>query len=266
MTKGVIMRSLKKDLTGKRFENIIVVSRAENKNGRVAYLCKCDCGKEFVTLAQHITGGFVKSCGCGNRRKASQRMKSMNTKHGKSGTRLYEIWQNMRRRCNEKNNPCYKNYGARGISFDKSWADFSTFEQWAIDNGYSDDLTIDRIDVNKGYFPENCRWVTRKTQGNNKRTNLYITYHGKTKTLAEWADLTNIPYSKLKYRIYKGWDIEKVFADNDLGCKKVRCIDTGQIFESTASAAKSVNVTQSAISNVCRGVRKQCHGFRWEYI
>ena len=105
-----------------------------------------------------------------------------------------------------------------------------------------------------------------KTQGNNKRTNLYITYHGKTKTLAEWAEIKNIPYSKLKYRVYRGWSIEKVFANKDLGKKKVRCIDTGEIFDSAASAAKSVNVTQSAISSVCRGERQRSRGYRWEYI
>lgn len=260
------MRKLKKDLTGKRFENLIVLRRVENKNGRVAYLCKCDCGKEFITLSQHIINGFAKSCGCGNRRKASFRMKQMNLTHGKSGTRLYEIWQNMRRRCTDKKNPSYACYGGRGISFDKAWGDFSTFEKWAMDSGYSENLTIDRIDVDKGYFPWNCRWVTRKTQGNNKRTNLYITYHGETKTLSEWADITNIPYSKLKYRIYQGWSMEKAFADKDFGKKKVRCIDTEEIFDSAASAAKSVNVTQSAISSVCRGERTHSGGYRWEYI
>lgn len=263
---GKTMRKLKNDLTGNRYERIVVLQRAENKNGRVAYLCKCDCGKEFVTLAQHITRGFVKSCGCGNREKASQRMTKMNTTHGHSGTRLYGIWQNMRSRCYNKHNPAYKSYGGRGIFICNEWNNYLNFEEWAISTGYTDELTIDRINVNKEYSPKNCRWTTRKIQGNNKRTNFYITYHGETKTLAEWADILKMPYSKLKFRLYQKWDIEKAFTNTNYGKKKVQCVETGEIFESAVAAAQSVNVTQSAIANVCRGAHSKCKGLSWKYI
>ena len=116
----------------------------------------------------------------------------------------------MRARCSRKSEPSYKNYGERGISVCKEWNDsFLKFKEWAIENGYSEDLTIDRIDVNGNYCPENCRWATAKEQANNKRTNLYITINGTTHTATEWCEINGIKYSTAMRRRQRGWPLEK---------------------------------------------------------
>lgn len=126
-------------------------------------------------------------------------------KHGHSNTRLYKIWKNMRSRCYNSNTPDYKYYGSRGIKICKDWSDFAVFELWAINNGYSDALTLDRIDVNGNYCPDNCRWVTRKEQSNNKRNLHTIEYKGETRTLTQWSEILNIPISTLyRYLVSEG--------------------------------------------------------------
>ena len=131
-------------------------------------------------------------------------------KHGCINTRLYKIWSNMKTRCTNENNPDYIRYGARGIDICKEWLNFIYFKEWAVTNGYSDELTLDRIDNNKGYCPENCRWTSKQVQNNNTRRNKYITYKGLTRTVAQWARLLCIPYSVLYTRLYKlNWSVEK---------------------------------------------------------
>lgn len=133
-------------------------------------------------------------------------------KHGYKHTRIYRIWVDMRQRCNNPHNHNYVNYGGRGIRVCAEWEqDFTTFLLWAKNNGYTNDLTIDRIDVNAGYCSENCRWVDRKIQSINKRNNRLITYKGQTKTLREWADLYKVHYDKLRYRLDNWSDLDKVF-------------------------------------------------------
>ena len=206
------MGKLFKDLTGKRFGNVVAIKRAENKNNRVAFLCRCDCGTEFVTLSQNLVNGWTKSCGFLNREKASQRVSKRNTTHGCSHTRLHDIWKNMRSRCLRTYSTAYKNYGGRGIKICKEWNDFKTFRDWAYENGYSEELTIDRVDVNGDYTPENCRWVSAEKQANNKRTNHFVEHNGERKTISEWAKELGFPYSKLKYRIQKEMGEDNIFS------------------------------------------------------
>lgn len=118
-------------------------------------------------------------------------------KHGHSNTRLHKIWQNMRNRCRNSNTLDYKYYGGRGIKICEDWNTYTVFEQWAMDNGYSDTLTLDRVDVNGNYCPNNCRWVTRKEQSNNKRNLRIIEYQGKMKTLTQWSEILDIPLATL---------------------------------------------------------------------
>lgn len=141
-------------------------------------------------------------------------------------TRLESIFQAMKNRCYNSNNPAYKNYGGRGIKLCEEWNNreiarnvqrnntkgFLAFKKWALENGYTDNLTIDRIDVNGDYSPENCRWVNRKIQGNNRRNNHYITYKGKTQSLADWCRELCLNYHKIRSRLNKyNWSVDKAF-------------------------------------------------------
>ena len=133
-----------------------------------------------------------------------------NTKHGGKGTRLYKIWKHMKKRRNNPNDIGYHKYGGRGIKVCPEWnSNFVPFRDWALANGYSDELTIDRIDNDKGYSPENCRWTTPKAQANNRRSSRYIEFNGERRTISEWADVTGIPQNVINGRIYHGWSIER---------------------------------------------------------
>lgn len=182
------------DLTGERFGRLVVISETErirNKNG-IPYrmwICKCDCGNTLVCDTNRLRQGITKSCGCLRREIARKRSIS----HGKSKTKLYHVWTSMKGRCFRESDNAYKNYGKRGIGMCEEWInDFNAFHEWAITNGYKEGLTIERIDNDSGYFPDNCKWIPRKEQSRNRRSCHYITYHGETKTLSEWSRLLHI--------------------------------------------------------------------------
>lgn len=199
------------DLTGKTFGRLKVLHRAEDKyypSGRhdIQYRCKCECGNEITILGIHLRSGHTQSCGCFRIETAKKIM----TTHGKTNTRLHNIWKNMKGRCLNKNHDDYHLYGGRGISICQEWVDsFAAFEEWAIANGYSDTLTLDRCDVNGNYCPDNCRWITQKSQCNNTRRNILITFNGETHTMKQWALMLGINYGTLSSRIKRGWSYEK---------------------------------------------------------
>ena len=136
-------------------------------------------------------------------------------KHGGKGTKLYEVWCSMKRRCELPSLASYKYYGGRGISVSAEWKEsFIAFRNWAYENGYKEGLSLDRIDNNGNYEPSNCRWVTMKEQANNQNHTLKIEYKGEVKTLTEWAELLGIKRHTLYHRIYKnGWDIDRAFTE-----------------------------------------------------
>lgn len=177
------------------------------------WLCRCDCGNYVERTSRYLKRKELKTHSCGCQAGAA------NTKHGDKRTngkyaRLYSIWSGMRWRCNAKNHDKHS-YARNGIKIYDGWANYQTFKSWALENGYSDGLTIDRIDYNGNYEPDNCRWVTIIEQANNKSSNHNITYHGKTKTLAEWSRELGINYSTLRSRINRqGLDLDKAFSTN----------------------------------------------------
>lgn len=205
------------NLIGERFGRLLVLDFAgKNKYNQLYYLCVCNCGKEIVTLGHSLLSGVTKSCGCYHKeqsKKNSDRLKIINIKHNLCNHKLYSIWHQMKDRCYYEKYKSYKDYGGRGIIVCDEWKDnFQTFYDWAINNGYKDKLTIDRIDTNGNYEPSNCRWATYKEQQNNKRNNYLITYNGKTHTLTEWSELLDINTQTLRSRIcLNNWSIERAF-------------------------------------------------------
>lgn len=191
---------------GKRYGRLVVLPNTKTTGNGLQYLCRCDCGKEIYSTIGNLTSENTKSCGCLSSEIVSKRNKT----HGMSGTRIYDIWSHMIARCEKPYDKRYGRYGARGISVCDEWHKFEEFYKWAISSGYKEDLTIDRIDVDGGYCPENCRWATYKQQENNTSKNVLITFNGETKTLSEWADFYKISYKTLhqRIRVYK-WDFER---------------------------------------------------------
>ena len=131
--------------------------------------------------------------------------------HGMYGTRLNHIWANMRTRCNCKTNRDYPDYGGRGIKVCEEWGEFINFHEWAMKNGYEDNLSLDRIDVNGNYEPSNCRWITMAEQQSNRRNNVFVEYKGEKHTLTEWSRITGISRSGLSYRLSIGRPLDEVF-------------------------------------------------------
>lgn len=196
------------DLTNRHFNYLKVIEYFGNtKQGEAAWLCECVCGKRKVVPGSKLRNGNIKSCGC----KRTELAGAKNRKHGMKGKRLYNIWRGMIQRTTDKNSHEYDRYGGRGIDICEEWKnDFEAFRKWSYENGYTDDLTIDRIKNEKGYSPDNCRWVTMKVNCRNKRNNHCLTYKGETKTIAEWAEITGIGKETLRNRVVKmGWSTER---------------------------------------------------------
>lgn len=191
------------DLTGKRFGRLVVVERADTTNVSTRWKCKCDCGKDCIVLAQNLKKGHTTSCGCYR----EEIRPKQQLKHGYRHTRIYGVYGKLKDRCTNPDNPSYERYGGRGITICDEWAnDPKAFCEWAYSNGYREDAeygecTIDRIDNDKGYSPDNCRIATEKTQANNRRSNLLIEHNGETKTLAQWRDYFGMTQSKAHYHL-----------------------------------------------------------------
>lgn len=195
-----------KDITGMRFGRYTVIERVENdKHGNAVWLCRCDCGKEKKVIGASLRKGVVVSCGCYHKEK----LKQTQTTHGESKSRLFEIWRCMKSRCYNKNHKNYDYYGGRGIIVCEDWKNnYVAFAEWARNNGYAENLTIDRIDVDGNYEPSNCRWVSRKEQMENTRVSHIYTINGESKCLSEWCKVYNVPHERVRSRVInRGWNI-----------------------------------------------------------
>lgn len=214
---------MKKDLTGQRFGKLVVIEETDpyypstyktSKRRYRRWLCKCDCGKETKVIQTSLLSGNTSSCGCGcaeNREKilikpGSTRCKYPNEK------RLKGILVNMKCRCNNPKTKYYENYGGRGIKVCDEWSKdggSDAFCEWSLSHGYKDNLTIDRIDNDGDYSPDNCRWVDRAEQMSNTRRSVYFDYYGEMLTAPQIARLRNCDSHILKWRLENGWDLEK---------------------------------------------------------
>lgn len=194
------------DLTGQKFGRLTVMEFLHRTKKTAFWKCRCDCGNEVRAAMVNLKSGKVRSCGC--------LFKDIMTTHGRAGSRIYEIWVSMKKRCDNPRAAAYKEYGGRGIKVCRRWMKFENFLK---DMGEPpNELSLDRIDNNKGYNKKNCRWATRAEQANNKRNNIWITYNGERKTIANWAKKIGISKNVIYYRFKRGLSIEDIFSTTHL--------------------------------------------------
>lgn len=195
------------DITGKIFGRLKALSFKYVKNKNSYWKCICECGKVVIVSYANLMRGKTKSCGCLNKELTIKR----NLIHGKTNTRLYRIWENMRTRCYNSKTINFHLYGGRGIKVCEEWKnDFISFYNWAMYNGYKKGLSIDRIDNDGNYEPKNCRWATEKQQSRNTRTNRLIKIRGEIHCFSEWVEKLKLTQSALRYRINKNWSEERI--------------------------------------------------------
>lgn len=196
-----------KDISNERYGRLIVVSFAGIRKHRAMWACKCDCGREVTVASDNLQSGTTQSCGCIRKEKH----KETHYKHGRTPKRLYNIWNGMRQRCEDRNHHKFRIYGGRGISVCDEWSGengFIAFREWALTHGYSENLSIDRIDVNGNYEPQNCRWATAKEQALNTRFNKYYDGLGTSKRASEWAEYFGINRTTFYRRLRRGLTID----------------------------------------------------------
>lgn len=192
---------------GERYGRLVVIANGgKGADRRYLAVCKCDCGNTCTVMEKHLRSGNTQSCGCLKRDRGIK----ANTTHGHSKTHLYRIWASMKDRCKREDCTGFENYGGRGITVCQEWETFEPFHEWALSHGYSSGLTIDRIDVNGNYCPENCRWATMKEQGNNKRDTVKITFNGTTHSLKEWSEILGVNYYTMHKRYKAGKPVEEI--------------------------------------------------------
>lgn len=221
---------------GMKFGRLTVIGFSKAKGGSknaVGWDCRCDCGNIVYGRKPHmVRSGEVRSCGCLKKEQDRHNLGESRITHGQSGTRLYGIWEKMRNRCNVENNPAYHNYGGRGIKVCEEWDnDFSKFYEWAMSSGYTDELSIERVDVNGGYNPSNCCWIPKPDQNKNKRNCRYVVVDGEKLTLKAACQKLGLPYQAVHLRVTRyGMPIEeaisKPFQDRENTLKK-RCERAG---------------------------------------
>lgn len=201
--------------TGQRFGRLVTIAKVgRDKQGYVIWRCQCDCGNEKDVSTKYLGKG-TSSCGCLAKEQSVKRL----TTHGKRYTRLYTVHHSMMQRCYNPNAHEYCNYGARGIEVCAEWHDFLCFEEWATSNGYDETApqgkcTLDRINTDGNYEPNNCRFVPMEVQQRNRRNNRMLSYNGETRCMKEWADLFGVPYGTFQKRIKAGWPMGKALISN----------------------------------------------------
>lgn len=204
---GSVMPKIK-DLTGKKFNRLVVLgdSKIRAKNRSVKWKCLCECGNEVLVETSTLVGLKQQSCGCVMI--GMVRHKKHGHTQSQKSSKTYNTWATMKQRCTNPSNPKFKNYGARGIFVCQEWLD--SFENFLADMGEAPEgMTLERINVNDGYYKKNCCWASSKTQANNKTNNKILTHMGKSMTVAQWADHLGISFTTLRMRLYRNWSLER---------------------------------------------------------
>lgn len=189
-------------MIGERFERLVVSARAGTRSAKRMWFCVCDCGLTVTVSTGDLRSGNSRSCGCLKREQS--------TTHGQHGSRTYAIWQAMHNRCRNPSHQAYPYYGGRGIAVCERWADFGNFI--ADMGGAPDGLTIDRIDNERGYEADNCRWATRKAQVRHTRRRTEYEHGGTRRSLIEWAETLGVSHELLRGRLRRGWSFEDAIA------------------------------------------------------
>ncbi len=193
------------DLTGKRFGLLTVIKRLDSTSGHTNWECRCDCGNITKARSTVLISGHKQFCEvCQSKLRCTT---------WKSDDRIYQTWRHMLQRCENHNDKFFYCYGGRGIKVCAEWHNYDAFLEWSINNGYAEKLTIDRIDVDGDYAPDNCRWVTQKEQQNNRTNNCLLTLNGVTKTKKQWSEETGIGYSTICKRLLLGWTVERALTE-----------------------------------------------------
>ena len=197
------------NLTGKSFHRWLVIDFSHSKRKHTYWICRCECGTIKPVRADQLQNGESKSCGCWHKEKASEQGRTTTT-HGMAGSLIYAVWNGMVRRCTKLDDWSYSRYGQRGIRVCDRWR--NSFTAFYEDMGPrpTNKHSLDRIDNNGDYTPDNCRWATRIEQASNTRKNFYLTCSGETHTLAEWSRITGISVAALWVRLRKfNWPVDK---------------------------------------------------------
>ena len=199
------------DVTGERYGRLVALRRVDKKykNRGHYWAFQCDCGNVKEYPLNSVRAGLVKSCGC------------LHRPHGKSKTRLHRIWCDMRERCRNDGHKSHERWAGKGITVCEEWNDYLTFEEWALSHGYKDDLTIDRIDNDKGYNPDNCRWATYSEQARNTSHNRYININGESHIVKDWCEILKTVTPSTVYKRVRnyGWSIEKALTTPNMRSK-----------------------------------------------
>lgn len=252
----------RESLVGKKFGAWTVLRQVDSKitsggNKKACYECRCICGNIKTVTRQALMNGESKSCGCLKTQYCSQ----TNYKHGMAYNRIYKIYTSMKSRCSNPNNAEYNRYGGRGIEVCSEWLGdegFINFYNWATNNGYQDNLSIDRVNNDGNYEPNNCRWATFKEQMNNTSKNHNLTYNNETHTAKEWSKILNISIHNIYYRIKKGYPVEKVLSPDVYNKKQVAVYKNNnliKIFDTRKEASEYLHIDPSMISKY---INKKC--------
>lgn len=254
------------DLTGRRFGRLTVIGRAPNKGERTMWICKCDCGNIKTIGRANLVKGTTQSCGCLHK----EAVRAINKKkHGGTGSPTYIRWRSMKSRCYNPNDIGYANYGGRGIRVCERW--LNSYEAFVADMGVvpSREYTLDRIDVNGDYCPENCKWATMKEQSNNKRNNRLLTHNNRTQTISQWCDELGFSRNLAQKRLLDGFtEFEDIFAPNKSNKAVHQLSEDGTIirtFPSVVEAARVLGINRYSIYDRCNHKILNPGKYRFEY-